>query len=261
MYFFGNHEDALRNDNWALLGGSSTPMDESAHCLRTALLGDERPRDMMVLLSILVVLLHLWLVQWLNQSDETVTEAKPMIMNVSMITIPVSKPAVTPPQPAPPPPEKKPLPKKTPAKPVEKKPPPVVQKAPEFAPSEQVVEPAREITQAASSPTASVSETRTAPVEQFVQAKFSANYLHNPEPEYPRIAKSRGWTGKVILKVRVSADGTAESVEVDQSSGHDILDENAIEAVKKWRFTPAKRGETPVADTVKVPVDYKLKNN
>jgi protein TonB len=47
---------------------------------------------------------------------------------------------------------------------------------------------------------------------------------------------------------------------VDRSSGHDMLDESAIEAVKKWRFIPAKRGETPVASSVIVPIIFTLRD-
>ncbi len=72
------------------------------------------------------------------------------------------------------------------------------------------------------------------------------------------MAKSRGWTGKVMLRVQVSAQGLSDSVAVDQSSGHEILDEAAVEAVKQWRFIPAKRGETPVASSVIVPIIFNL---
>lgn len=238
-------------------------MDETPHSLwpTPTLLGEERPRDMLLLLGMLVILLHLWLVQWLTQSNDITNPAKPLVMAVSMITVAAPKQAVAPPQPVPPPPEKKPLPKKAPPKPIEKKPPPVVQKAPDFAPSEPTAEP-QQASQPSTNSAPAVSESKAAATsEQFTEANFRANYAHNPKPEYPSIARSRGWTGKVLLKVRVSADGLSESVEVEQSSGHDILDENAIKAVKQWRFIPAKRGETAVASSVIVPIAYSLNNN
>jgi periplasmic protein TonB len=58
--------------------------------------------------------------------------------------------------------------------------------------------------------------------------------------------------------VQVTADGHSASVQVQQSSGHDILDEAAVEAVEGWTFIPAKRGDTPVASTVTVPIQFKL---
>jgi protein TonB len=96
--------------------------------------------------------------------------------------------------------------------------------------------------------------------ESFTQARADAGYGYNPKPKYPSVARSRGWTGKVILQVRVSAEGEAEQVTVAQSSGHEILDEAAINAVEGWRFTPAKRGDTPVASTVRVPMNFQLDN-
>jgi protein TonB len=37
-----------------------------------------------------------------------------------------------------------------------------------------------------------------------------------------------------------------------------MLDESAIDAVEKWKFIPAKRGETPIASSVIVPIIFKL---
>lgn len=94
--------------------------------------------------------------------------------------------------------------------------------------------------------------------EPFTEANYRANYKSNPKPEYPRLAKSRGWQGKVLLRVQVTADGHSADISVQQSSGHELLDEAAVEAVKNWSFIPAKRGDTPVASTVSVPIKFKL---
>jgi protein TonB len=67
-----------------------------------------------------------------------------------------------------------------------------------------------------------------------------------------------GWQGKVMLKVQVSVEGASDFVEIAHSSGYDILDESAIDAIKQWRFTPAKRAETPIASSVIVPVIFTL---
>jgi protein TonB len=88
--------------------------------------------------------------------------------------------------------------------------------------------------------------------------KANAAYLHNPKPDYPALAKRRQWEGKVILKVRVLADGKASQVSVATSSGHDILDEAAIEAVSQWHFVPAKRSGQAVESWVNVPINFNL---
>ena len=63
-----------------------------------------------------------------------------------------------------------------------------------------------------------------------------------------------------MLKVQVSEEGLSAAVEIERSSGYEILDESAIEALKQWRFTPAKRGETPIASSVIVPIIFTLQD-
>ncbi|MGR8999146.1 MAG: TonB family protein [Gammaproteobacteria bacterium] len=94
----------------------------------------------------------------------------------------------------------------------------------------------------------------------YTEANFKANYATNPKPKYPEIATSRGWEGTVLLRVKVTADGRSEEIAVHQSSGHKMLDKSAIIAVQKWRFIPAKRGNTSVACTVIVPIAFTLNN-
>jgi protein TonB len=203
---------------------------------------------MVSLLTILVLLIHIYALMWFFAPEEKFTPAQALQMEVSMVTISAPKPQVAPPKPVEPP--KKPLPK-----PITKKAPPIVQKSPDFAPVEPVSAP--QPTPAAASPAPAA----TAPaVEHFTEANFKANYLTNPKPEYPSIAKSRGWTGKVMLRVQVSPEGTANSVDVETSSGHEMLDEAAIDAVKKWKFIPAKKGETAVASAVIVPIVFSLRD-
>lgn len=87
---------------------------------------------------------------------------------------------------------------------------------------------------------------------------FGAAYLNNPAPVYPTQARRMGEQGKVLLKVLVSQDGKAETVKVDTSSGHQKLDQAAIDAVKKWSFVPAKRSNQPISAYVLVPVNFTL---
>lgn len=77
-------------------------------------------------------------------------------------------------------------------------------------------------------------------------------------PAYPDEARRRGWQGRVVLRAHVSAAGTVTAVEVVQSSGYALLDAAAAAAVRGWTFYPARRGETPVSSTVRIPVEFKL---
>ena len=88
-------------------------------------------------------------------------------------------------------------------------------------------------------------------------ARFDADYLHNPAPAYPSYSRRMKERGTVFVLVQVSAQGSALQVTLHQSSGYDRLDEAALEAVKQWRFVPAKRGTTPVAASVVVPIQFK----
>ena len=99
----------------------------------------------------------------------------------------------------------------------------------------------------------------TPPVSETVsQARFDADYLRNPAPPYPPMAKRMGEEGKVILRVSVTPQGTADSVEIKTSSGSQRLDEAAQKTVRNWRFIPAKRGDVAVQSFVLVPIIFKL---
>lgn len=91
-------------------------------------------------------------------------------------------------------------------------------------------------------------------------ARFDADYLHNPKPVYPHASRRLGEQGKVLLRVFVSAAGLAEKVEIKLSSGFARLDQAAEDAVARWRFVPAKRGEQAVAAWVQVPITFQLES-
>jgi len=88
---------------------------------------------------------------------------------------------------------------------------------------------------------------------------FSAAYLKNPPPEYPAVARRRGQEGLVLLAVLVNESGAPGQVRVAESSGSSVLDDAALEAVQRWTFVPARRGEKPVAAWVEVPVRFRLR--
>ncbi len=89
---------------------------------------------------------------------------------------------------------------------------------------------------------------------------FNAAYLRNPAPMYPPVARRSGDQGTVMLKVLVSPEGAPLRVELDQSSGSKPLDSAALDAVKGWRFVPARRGAQNIEGWVRVPVFFKLES-
>jgi protein TonB len=82
--------------------------------------------------------------------------------------------------------------------------------------------------------------------------------MNNPAPNYPPQAIRQNWQGITELRVRVLANGKAESVAIKKSSGKKLLDDEAIRTVKLWLFTPAKQGDTAVDGWVTVPIDFSL---
>lgn len=89
-------------------------------------------------------------------------------------------------------------------------------------------------------------------------ARYNAAYLHNPEPVFPQLSRRLGEEGKVLLRVKVSAEGQPVAVDLEKSSNFERLDEAARRAVSRWRFVPARRGEAPVEGTVIVPIVFRL---
>lgn len=82
----------------------------------------------------------------------------------------------------------------------------------------------------------------------------------NPIPRYPETAREQGWEGVVLLSIAVAADGRAESVRISQSSGHGLLDAAAVDAVRRWRFEPARRAGVPIPGTATVPIRFRLED-
>ncbi len=93
---------------------------------------------------------------------------------------------------------------------------------------------------------------------RLIPAHEGANYLKNPRPEYPRLARQEGWQGTTLLRVQVGANGRAATIQVQRSSGREALDNAAKNAVQRWSFVPATQGSNPVPGWVSVPIVFRL---
>ena len=78
-----------------------------------------------------------------------------------------------------------------------------------------------------------------------------------PDPEYSQEARDAHCQGTSVLWTIVGTDGRAHNTKVARTLGHG-LDENAIEAVKQWRFEPAKSEGIPVAVQLNIEVTFRL---
>lgn len=204
----------------------------------------------------LVVALHL-IVWWgyTHFKDEIVPPKPLPVVQVSLVAPPVPlEPRVTPP----PPPK------------VERQPKPVMQKAVSVPTPVPVMQPVAEhavqqapVAVATPSPPAPSppAPAKPAPEPVIEPPRYNADYLSNPPPAYPLAARRRGIEGTVLVRAEISAGGECQRAELKKTSGHEMLDQAALEAVKKWRFVPAKRGSQAVVAWVEVPITFKLENN
>jgi len=207
-----------------------------------------------LLIGVLSIVIHSSVIDHFNKSsfepEELVKPAKePSKVQISFVK-PQPKPVIQPPPPPPPP---KVVALKKPPKPKIK--PKPVQKIVEPPPVQQSV-----VTQSNAPVTPAPAPVAAPPpvVEKVTEPRAGADYLHNPAPEYPEIAIERGWEGKVLVKVHVKPDGNPDTVKVAKSSGKPVLDDAAVKTVKRWSFVPAKRGNTPIAGWVTVPISFNL---
>jgi periplasmic protein TonB len=78
------------------------------------------------------------------------------------------------------------------------------------------------------------------------------------KPIYSEEGRRRGVEGDVVLEVVIRSNGTVGAVRVVKSLGAG-LDQRAIDAVRQWRFSPARRFGTPVDVLVEVAVEFKIR--
>ena len=81
--------------------------------------------------------------------------------------------------------------------------------------------------------------------------------IYAPDPEFSEEARKAKFQGTVVLWVIVGADGRTHDIRVYRSLGMG-LDENAIEAIRQWRFEPGRKDGIPVAVQVNVEVNFRL---
>jgi periplasmic protein TonB len=81
--------------------------------------------------------------------------------------------------------------------------------------------------------------------------------IYEPDPEYSEEARKVKHQGTVILTIVVDSSGHPRDVRIARSLGMG-LDEKAIEAVQRWKFTPGVKDGVPVATRVNIEVNFRL---
>jgi len=155
------------------------------------------------------------------------------------------------------------LPEAAPAEPKHSpfSPPPIMEAAPSSAKKARPAEPPPDVTihktqpEAAASdlpeavakpPTASVG----APTSRFVPARV----LERVEPEYPNAARRALVSGKVVVRATIAKSGSVTGVQ--WVSGSEVFRENAIAAVKQWRYQPASLNGKPIESDLEIVLQF-----
>ena len=91
-----------------------------------------------------------------------------------------------------------------------------------------------------------------------IKSSAKPEYGANKKPDYPLVARRRGYEGEVVYNVQVLNDGNVGEMQLLKTSGYTVLDNSAYNALKKWKFIPGKLEGEYVASWVKVPILFKL---
>ncbi|GGP00839.1 energy transducer TonB [Stakelama pacifica] len=97
-----------------------------------------------------------------------------------------------------------------------------------------------------------------APPAPVTPPSFDAAQLDNPAPRYPFLSRKAHEEGVVMLRVLVSPDGSAKTLQVDRTSGSKRLDDAALSTVRRWKFVAATQAGKAIEAWVLVPVKFSL---
>jgi periplasmic protein TonB len=84
----------------------------------------------------------------------------------------------------------------------------------------------------------------------------NAKLIRQPQPIYPQIAKSARISGTVELSAIIGEDGHIQQLSV--VSGHPLLRQAALDAVKQWVYQPTMLNEQPVKVSTTIDVIFSL---
>lgn len=235
------------------------------HALSNPLSGMNRN----VLIASSVVLFHvavLWTMQsgLMRRAIDVVVPAEILVEFMAPPEPKVLPPPAAPPPPAPPPPAPAPPKAVVRQQPVAKAPTPVKTEAPlplataDATPTPNA--PAGGMAPAEMTPPVAALQAAAAPPApaRLELPSSQAEYLQNPKPAYPALSKRLGEQGKVLVRVFIAVDGTAQQAEIKQSSGFDRLDQAALTTVLRWRYVPGKRAGVAEGMWFNVPISFVL---
>jgi protein TonB len=108
----------------------------------------------------------------------------------------------------------------------------------------------------ASSVPAAVPKVATPQKVRVSSGVAQGNLIHDVKPPYPPLARQARIQGTVVISAIIGKDGTIQQARV--VSGHPMLAQAALEAVKQWRYKPYFLNGEPVDVDTTINVNFSL---
>lgn len=83
--------------------------------------------------------------------------------------------------------------------------------------------------------------------------------LYRIDPKYPEIARTARRQGAVVVEAEIATDGTLRSARVVSAPIGFGLEQSALDAVRAWRFAPARYGDRPVSVYYRWNIQFSLR--
>jgi len=92
--------------------------------------------------------------------------------------------------------------------------------------------------------------TVVAPVSRFVPARV----VQRVEPAFPETARRMQLSGKVVVRATITKSGSVTGVQ--WVSGNELFRDNAVAAVKQWRYQPANLDGKPIESDLEIVLQF-----
>lgn len=89
-----------------------------------------------------------------------------------------------------------------------------------------------------------------------ISRMMEGNLIYRVQPQYPPLARQARVKGTVVLRAMISREGKIENLQL--VSGHPLLVQSAMDAVRQWRYRPYFLNNEPVEVETQVTVNFML---
>jgi|WetSurMetagenome_2_1015567.scaffolds.fasta_scaffold399352_2 periplasmic protein TonB len=96
------------------------------------------------------------------------------------------------------------------------------------------------------------------PVVPFWKVEVKPKPIDIPTPTYPDMARTAGIEGQAVVEALVDIDGLVADARILKPSGNASLDQAAVDAAMRSKFSPAKQRDKPVRVWVSIPFRFTL---